>query len=175
MKIVIAGGSGFLGSPLAEMYAEDGHDVRMLTRSLTATLIGTSIAALALVLSAGAILRVWAAGAVHAPLILLLGFGIWAVLNTCGSAVAMFLNGVSAIRFQAICAVVMGASALTLKIVFARQFGLPGIIWATIIAYSLCTAIPIAIYIPRLLVELARRPHRAPETVVATTSEASIA
>ena len=34
MKIVIAGGSGFLGSPLAEMYAEDRHDVRVLTRSL---------------------------------------------------------------------------------------------------------------------------------------------
>jgi len=34
MKIVIAGGSGFLGSPLAEMYAEDGHDVRVLTRTL---------------------------------------------------------------------------------------------------------------------------------------------
>jgi uncharacterized protein (TIGR01777 family) len=34
MKIVIAGGSGFLGRPLAEMYAEEGHDVRVLTRSL---------------------------------------------------------------------------------------------------------------------------------------------
>lgn len=34
MKIVIAGGTGFLGGPLAEMYAEDGHDVRVLTRSL---------------------------------------------------------------------------------------------------------------------------------------------
>jgi uncharacterized protein (TIGR01777 family) len=34
MTIIIAGGSGFLGSPLAEMYAEDGHDVRVLTRSL---------------------------------------------------------------------------------------------------------------------------------------------
>ena len=34
MKIVIAGGTGFLGSPLAEMYAEEGHDVRVLTRSL---------------------------------------------------------------------------------------------------------------------------------------------
>jgi uncharacterized protein len=34
MRIVIAGGSGFLGSPLAEMYAEDGYDVRVLTRSL---------------------------------------------------------------------------------------------------------------------------------------------
>jgi len=34
MKIVIAGGTGFLGSPLAEMYAEEGHDVRILSRSL---------------------------------------------------------------------------------------------------------------------------------------------
>jgi uncharacterized protein len=36
MKIVIAGGTGFLGGPLAEMYAEDGHDVRVLSRSLMA-------------------------------------------------------------------------------------------------------------------------------------------
>lgn len=34
MRIVIAGGTGFLGSPLAETYAEDGHDVRILTRAV---------------------------------------------------------------------------------------------------------------------------------------------
>jgi uncharacterized protein (TIGR01777 family) len=34
MRIVIAGGTGFLGSPLAEGYAEEGHDVRVLTREL---------------------------------------------------------------------------------------------------------------------------------------------
>jgi uncharacterized protein (TIGR01777 family) len=34
MKIVITGGTGFLGAPLAEMYAEEGNDVRVLTRSL---------------------------------------------------------------------------------------------------------------------------------------------
>jgi len=34
MKIVVAGGTGFLGSPLCEGWAEDGHDVRVLTRSL---------------------------------------------------------------------------------------------------------------------------------------------
>ena len=34
MRIVIAGGGGFLGSPLAEVYAEEGHDVRVLTRAL---------------------------------------------------------------------------------------------------------------------------------------------
>ena len=36
MRIVIAGGSGFLGSPLAETYAEESHDVRVLTRGLEA-------------------------------------------------------------------------------------------------------------------------------------------
>ena len=34
MRFVIAGGTGFVGSPLAEMYAEEGHDVRVLTRGL---------------------------------------------------------------------------------------------------------------------------------------------
>lgn len=34
MRFVIAGGTGFIGSPVAEVYAEEGHDVRVLTRSL---------------------------------------------------------------------------------------------------------------------------------------------
>ena len=34
MKIVLAGGTGFLGSPLAETYAEDSHEVLVLSRSL---------------------------------------------------------------------------------------------------------------------------------------------
>lgn len=36
MKLVIAGGSGFLGNALAWAWAEEGHDVRVLTRSLPA-------------------------------------------------------------------------------------------------------------------------------------------
>jgi uncharacterized protein (TIGR01777 family) len=35
MKLVIAGGSGFLGNALAWAWAEEGHDVRVLTRSLS--------------------------------------------------------------------------------------------------------------------------------------------
>jgi hypothetical protein len=34
MKLVIAGGTGFLGNPLAWTWAEEGHDVRVLTRAL---------------------------------------------------------------------------------------------------------------------------------------------
>lgn len=34
MRVVIAGGGGFLGIPLAWAWAEEGHDVRILTRGL---------------------------------------------------------------------------------------------------------------------------------------------
>lgn len=34
MKVVVAGGSGFLGRPLCELYAEEGHEVTVLTRAL---------------------------------------------------------------------------------------------------------------------------------------------
>jgi uncharacterized protein (TIGR01777 family) len=36
MKLVIAGGTGFLGNALAWAWAEEGHDVRVLTRALPA-------------------------------------------------------------------------------------------------------------------------------------------
>ena len=32
MKVVIAGGTGFLGQPLARALAADGHDIVILTR-----------------------------------------------------------------------------------------------------------------------------------------------
>jgi uncharacterized protein (TIGR01777 family) len=34
MRLVVAGGSGFLGRPLCEAYAEDGHEVVVLSRAL---------------------------------------------------------------------------------------------------------------------------------------------
>jgi O-antigen/teichoic acid export membrane protein len=172
---------GFMLAPLWPAYGEalargdHGWVKRTLARSLAVTAIGSSVASLAIVLSANAILRVWAGGTVQSTMLLLVGFGLWTVLNTSGVAVAMFLNGVGAIRFQAICAALMGASALALKIVLARRFGLPGIIWGTIIAYTLCTAIPIGLYIPRLVRQLARRSSATTPALVVAESGPSTA
>lgn len=100
------------------------------------------------------ILHLWAGPLVTPPLSLLMGFAVWTVLSSAGSAVAAFLNGAGRLRFQVVTAVAMGVAALTLKIVLARSAGLPGIIWGTVAAYAACTAIPMARYIPRLMARL---------------------
>lgn len=130
-----------------------------LRRSLVVTLALTGAVAAVLVGVGRPIIDVWTAGAVNPPLSLLLGLGAWMILGSCGNAVAMFLNGASIIRFQALSAVVMATAALVLKIVLGRSFGLPGIIWATVLAYSVFTALPVGLYVKRLF---SRGPLAAP-------------
>jgi len=100
------------------------------------------------------ILHLWVGPLVTPPLSLLAGFAVWTVLASAGSAVAAFLNGAGRLRFQVVTAVAMGIAALTLKILLARSVGLSGIIWGTVAAYTVCTAIPMARYIPRLMAAL---------------------
>ena len=40
------------------------------------------------------------------------------------------------------------------RFLLARSVGLSGIIWGTVAAYTVCTAIPMARYIPRLMAAL---------------------
>jgi ABC-type uncharacterized transport system YnjBCD permease subunit len=72
--------------------------------------------------------------------------------------VAAFHNGAGRLRFQVVTAIAMGIAALTLKILLARSVGLPVIIWGTVAAYTVCTAIPMARYIPRLVAGLGHTP-----------------
>jgi hypothetical protein len=104
-----------------------------------------------LVLFGAQIINLWVGSKVAPSFLLLLGLGIWTVIGTAGDAMAMFLNGLSIIRFQAVCVVVMTCVAVTLKVVLAQSIGLPGIIWGMIIAYLLCSAIPVSILLWRLL------------------------
>ena len=89
------------------------------------------------------------------------------VLSGLGATVAVFLNGASVLRFQAVCAILMSVAALVLEIVFARRWGVAGVPWALVIAYTVFSAIPIIIYVPlllkRLSAERAGRPPAAPE------------
>ena len=104
------------------------------------------------------VLRVWVGPQVVAPMGLLVGMAVWAVLSNSFNAVAMLLNGASVIGFQVATALTMSVTSLGASIVLANVFGVSGIVWGTVLAYLLCTALPTALYLPGLLRQLQARP-----------------
>ena len=122
-----------------------------LLRSLKIVLTLTSIPAIFLVAFGAKMVRLWVGPEITPSFLLLLGLGLWMLLHSAGSGVAMFLNGANVLWFQVVCASLMASGAFVAKIVLARHVGLPGIIWGTVLAYVVCTAVPLAIYVPRLL------------------------
>lgn len=140
---------------------------RTLVRTLALTLVLTLVPAVILVLLGRPLIHLWVGDAVDPSYWLLTGLAAWAVLSGLGATVAVFLNGASVLRFQAVCAILMSVAALILEIVFAHRWGVAGVPWALVIAYTVFSAIPIIIYVPlllkRLSAERAGRPPAAPE------------
>ncbi len=124
---------------------------KTLKRSISLGLLVNVPAAAGLVLFGPALIRVWVGPAVKVGLPLLVGLGIWAVLNSFGGPIAMFLNGANIVRFQVVCALLMGISGLGLSIVMVGQLGVAGVVFATVIAQLVFTFIPAVFYVPRFV------------------------
>lgn len=154
----------FLGMMLAPLWPAYGESAsrgdvawirKTLIRSLRLALLVTVIPCLLLVLFGHSLLLFWVGPTVKVPFLLLLGMGVWTVMSGAGESVAMFLNGTNTIRFQAVTATITCCSALMAKITFGRWLGLPGVVLGTVLAYGVCTALPMLFFVRRLLVTLA--------------------
>jgi len=131
---------------------------RTLTRSLSLTLVFTAIPATLLFLIGRPLIHLWVGDKVNPSLWLLGGLAVWAVLSSLGATLAVFLNGASVLRLQVVCGVLMAAGALIAKIVFAERWGVAGVVWAVVITYVLFVAIPMVVYVPRIVRRLGQRP-----------------
>jgi hypothetical protein len=87
-------------------------------------------------LSSQPLLQYWTAGTVEAPLALMGAMALWAVLESCGAAFAMFLNGVHVIRPQVVVVVLFCVLVLPLKVVGIHQIGLIAIPLAAVLVYA---------------------------------------
>jgi O-antigen/teichoic acid export membrane protein len=124
---------------------------RTLSRTLLAVFVLTAVASSVLLALSNRLILWWVGPQIHPPFLLLLGLAIWTVMNSCGNALAMFMNGASIIRFQVITALICGIGCVITKVLFARHYGIVGVPWATIITYALLIAFPHMLYVPRLL------------------------
>jgi O-antigen/teichoic acid export membrane protein len=124
---------------------------RTLLRSTTTAVLVSAVCCCALVLLGPTLIKLWVGSAIQAPLGLLLGLALWKVIEAGGTALAVFLNGAHVVRSQVILASLTAGSALALKVLLVGRLGVSGAVWATICAYLVFTAVPIALLIPRIL------------------------
>lgn len=127
---------------------------RLLRLSLVLGVGAASALSLVLVVAGPSLLHYWVGNAVEVPLGLLLGFAVWKVLEAFANAAAMFLNGINALGIQLLFAVVSVITSVALKIWFIGLFGLPGVMYATCVAYGLVAVPGIVWVVHRSLVSL---------------------
>ena len=147
----------FALTPLWPAYREslargDGGWVRRtLRRSILLAAVINIPSSLFLVLVAPWLLQVWVGPAVHPTLLLLVGLGLWSILNTLNGPFAMLLNGANVVGFQAACAVAMAVTNVTISILLVQRIGVSGAVWGSVIAQIAFVLLPDLWYVRRLL------------------------
>ncbi len=132
-----------INGPLWGAYA-DAHakgDMAFIRRTLKASMLLTFgvalLGALVLFASSGWLLQLWTRGALQVPVLLIAAMAVWTILECCGAAFAMFLNGIQVVRQQVVVVVLFCVLVLPLKIVGIAQFGLIAIPVAAVLVYAL--------------------------------------
>jgi O-antigen/teichoic acid export membrane protein len=127
---------------------------RTLIASLAATAVVTAVMSLILVGLSRPITMAWVGAEIPYSAALFAACAVWAVIKASGNALAMFLNGVGWIGFQAIVAVVFAVLAIVMKIVLAQELGIIGVPVALVVSYVICVGIPYALSMPRMFAQV---------------------
>jgi len=137
----------------SEAYARGDFDwIRRTVRLSTAgTFVATASASVVLVVFADPLLRVWLGAPFKLPFELLVGLALWAVVFATFNSLSMLLNALGEVRFLVVVASLMAIASIALSVLMASRIGVPGVIWGTVVAYLLFAAIPIGIYVPRVM------------------------
>jgi O-antigen/teichoic acid export membrane protein len=124
-----------------------------LRSSLGLALMISGSISLVLTVFSQAIIHVWVGSSVVPGFPLLVGLGVWTVLFSVGSALAMVLNAANAIRFQAVCWLFIATLGLVAKISMSHSLGVAGIVWANNLVYTLLGILPMVALVPRILAD----------------------
>jgi O-antigen/teichoic acid export membrane protein len=118
---------------------------------------GTSLAVL-LLLFGRALVRVWVGSRISIDPWLLSGFCGWIILSAYGGGITSLMNNTQFLRLQFKIYGVASIAALSLKIPMAHWIGPAGVVWATVIAYSLGYCLPAGLAARRFFQSTMRSP-----------------
>jgi O-antigen/teichoic acid export membrane protein len=145
----------FVFIPLWPAYSEafaagdDAWAKGTLRRSLVLALGFSVPIGLFLMIAGGPIIHLWAGPDVTPSPLLRIALATWAVLMSVSGALAMFLNGVGAMAFQALAATAMMVVNLALSITLTKLIGVSGVTWGSVLAQTACVIVPAWFYVHR--------------------------
>jgi O-antigen/teichoic acid export membrane protein len=120
-----------------------------LRRSILWSFAITAIPGAVVVALGPQLFRLWVGDQVQSDRALLAGLAAWTVVSTLGAALSVALNAGGLVAFQVATASAMGVVSVAAKIIGVRAFGLVGVIWPTVLVYTIISLIPTALYVSR--------------------------
>lgn len=137
----------------AEAAARGDHEFvrRTLRRNLGLTLLASALGALMLVLTGHWAIATWTHGVVQTSTLVLLLFGLLTIADTSGNALAMFLNGSGIMKPQLGSVIILCAIALPAKFMLVDNYGVAGIVGASLVSYVLSVHVYYGIFLRRRL------------------------
>jgi O-antigen/teichoic acid export membrane protein len=122
---------------------------RTFRRSLLAAAVLSGALSLVLVVLGKPLIHLWVGDVVQPSLFLLVGLGFWRVVESCGNAMAYYMNGANLMWAQATIGFVSALFKIALKVALVGTFGVAGIPWGATVAFVLTCAIPYLFIIRR--------------------------
>lgn len=115
---------------------------KTMNKALLFGLVGGAVITLPLVLFGKIIINYWVGASYEPSWPLLIGFFAYIIIANYGGVMSTFLNSEHLIRKQTIMVGLAATSSVVLKILLAQNFGVSGVIWATVIGYSIFYIVP---------------------------------
>jgi O-antigen/teichoic acid export membrane protein len=107
----------------------------MLTLAMSVILSGASV--LGLYFASDSLIGYWTKDIVHPSRGVIFGFSAWVILTAIGGNIAIYLNGVGDISYQARMSVFFAFVNIAASLIFINIFGVSGPIWGSVFASSI--------------------------------------
>lgn len=115
---------------------------RTLTKAIKLSILSSAIITLPLLLFGKQIITVWVGPEFVPSWSLLIGFYVFVLFANYGGVMSTFLNSGALIKKQLLIISLASVTSIFLKIVLSINFGVSGVIWATLIGYSIFYIVP---------------------------------
>ena len=115
---------------------------RTLTKAIKLSILSSAIISLPLLLFGKQIINIWVGPEFIPSWSLLIGFYVFILFANYGGVMSTFLNSGALVKKQLLIIGLASISSVLLKVGLSIKFGVSGIIWATVIGYSIFFIVP---------------------------------